>query len=114
MKKQMVLSTVAAVGALSVLLSLPVRPASARRRAFRAAGPRRIASIQRRGRPRATAAALGARTYLNQPHRSALGWDPHKRSPSEIKAADGSPRRLGDQLDDAGPGQCQFSTFHCL
>ena len=38
MKKQMVLSTVAAVGALSVLLSLPVRQASAQT-VFQAAGP---------------------------------------------------------------------------
>ena len=44
MKKQMVLSTVVAVGALSVLLSLPVRQASAQT-VFRAAGPT-AASIQ--------------------------------------------------------------------
>jgi hypothetical protein len=80
MKKQMVLSTVAAVGALSVLLSLPVRQASAQT-VFQAAGPD-IASIQ--GAVDAYRAALGnpnngntARSALADPTigRREINWD---------------------------------------
>ena len=62
MKKQMVLSTVAAVGALSVLLSLPVRQAGAQT-VFQAAGPD-VASIQ--STVAAYRAALGNPNNLNQ------------------------------------------------
>ena len=72
MKKQMVLSTVAAVGALAVLLSLPVRQASAQT-VFQAAGPD-AASIQ--STVDAYRAALGDPNNLNLA-RSALA-DPTK------------------------------------
>ena len=62
MTKQMVLSTVAAVGALSVLLSLPVRQADAQT-VFQAAGPD-VASIQ--STVAAYRAALGNPNNLNQ------------------------------------------------
>jgi hypothetical protein len=80
MKKQMVLSTVAAVGALSVLLSLPVRQASAQT-VFQAAGPD-AASIQ--GTVDAYRVALGnpnnlnlARSALADPTigRREINWD---------------------------------------
>ena len=71
MKKQMVLSTVAAVGALSVLLSLPVRQAGAQT-VFQAAGPD-VASIQ--STVDAYRAALGNPNNLNQA-RSALRIPP--------------------------------------
>jgi hypothetical protein len=80
MKKQLVLSTVAAVGALSVLLSLPGRQASAQT-VFQAAGPD-SASIQ--GTVDAYRAALGnpnngntARSALADPTigRREINWD---------------------------------------
>jgi hypothetical protein len=81
MKKQMVLSTVAAVGALSVLLSLPVRQASAQT-VFQAAGPD-AASIQ--GTVDAYRAALGDPNNGNDPNnldasglpigRREINWD---------------------------------------
>ena len=77
MKKQMVLSTVAAFGALSVLLSLPVRQASAQA-VFQAAGPT-AASIQ--GTVDAYRAALGDPNNGNGPAaadptgRREINWD---------------------------------------
>jgi hypothetical protein len=81
MKKQMVLSTVAAVGVLSVLLSLPVRQASAQT-VFQAAGPD-APSIQ--GAVDAYRAALGDPNNGNGPNnldasglpigRREINWD---------------------------------------
>ena len=78
MKKQMVLSTVAAVGALSVLLSLPVRQAGAQT-VFQAAGPDG-ASIQ--STVAAYRAALGNPNNLNQARSVLLNHIPeHSRGP---------------------------------
>jgi hypothetical protein len=92
MKKQMVLSTVAAVGALSVLLSLPVRQASAQT-VFQAAGPD-VASIQ--STVDAYRAALGNPNNLNQARsvllnptigRREINWDGPQGNSTDTTAA---------------------------
>ena len=92
MKKQMVLSTVAAVGALSVLLSLPVRQAGAQT-VFQAAGPD-VASIQ--STVAAYRAALGNPNNLNQARsvllnptigRREINWDGPQGNSTDTTAA---------------------------